>query len=206
MKIGQIVAVAVVLMIAAAAADAQSRIDVAVSGAGVFSKTTESASGGITDSPTTSVAFIGTARYHFAKHHAVEIDLGHTRNSQIFSVPPDSYRVKTGITELSVAYVFTPWEGQRFQPFLLAGGGALRFGVGNTYIDTIHQNLGANSRPAVALLYGAGTDYHLWKFLALRLQYRGLIYRNPDYGVATRFFTGTRGHMAEPAVGLVVKF
>ena len=199
-------AVAVVLMIAAAAADAQSRIDVAVSGAGVFSKTTESASGGITDSPTTSVAFIGTARYHFAKHHAVEIDLGHTRNSQIFSVPPDSYRVKTGITELSVAYVFTPWEGQRFQPFLLAGGGALRFGVGNTYIDTIQQNLGANSRTAVALLYGAGTDYHLWKFLALRLQYRGLIYRNPDYGVATRFFTGTRGHMAEPAVGLVVKF
>lgn len=206
MKIGQIVAVAVGLMIAATAANAQRGIDLAISGAGIFSKTTESASGGITDSPTTSVAFLGTARYHLAKHHAVEINLGHTRNSQIFSVPPDTYRVKTGITELSAAYVFTPLQGQRFQPFLLAGGGALRFGVGNTYIDTIQQNLGANSRTAVAFLYGAGTDYHLWKFLALRLQYRGLVYRNPDFGVPGRFFTGTRGHMAEPAAGLVVKF
>jgi opacity protein-like surface antigen len=206
MKIGQIVAVAVVLATAATAANAQRGIDLAISGAGVFSKTTESASGGINDSPTTSVAFIGTARYHLAKHHAVEINLGHTRNSQIFSVPPDTYRVKTGITELSAAYVFTPLQGRRFQPFLLAGGGALRFGIGNTYIDTLQQNLGANSRTAIAFLYGAGMDYHLWKFLALRLQYRGLIYRNPDFGVPSRFFTGTRGHMAEPAVGLVVKF
>ena len=206
MKIGQIVAVAVVLMIAATAANAQRGIDLAVSGAGVFSKTTESASGGITDTPTKSVAVLGSIRYHFAKHHAFEINLGRTRNSQIFSVPPDTYRVTTGIGEFTGAYVFTPMQGQRFQPFLLAGGGALRFGVGNTYIDTFQQNLGANSRTAVALLYGVGTDYHLWKFLAVRLQYRGLIYRNPDYGVPTRFFTGARGHMAEPAVGLVLKF
>ena len=206
MKIGQIVAVAAVLIIAATAANAQKGIDLAFSGAGVFSKTTESASGGITDSPTTSLAFIGSARYHFAKHHAVELNLGHTRNSQIFSVPPDSYRVMTSIGEFSAAYVFTPLQGQRFQPFLLAGGGALKFGVGNTYIDNIQQNLGANSRTALAFLYGAGTDYHLWKFLAVRLQYRGLVYRNPDFGASGRFFTGTRGHMAEPSVGIVVKF
>ena len=206
MKIGQIVAVAVVLAIAAAAANAQKGIDLAISGAGVFSKTTASTSGSITNSPTTSVAFIGSARYHFAKHHAVELNLGHTRNSQIFSVPPDTYRVITGIGELSAAYVFTPLQGTRFQPFLLAGGGALRFSVGNTYIDTIQQNLGANSATTLAFLYGGGTDYHLWKFLSLRLQYRGLVYRSPDFGVPGRFFTGTRGHLAEPSVGLVVKF
>jgi len=206
MKIGQIVAVAVLLATAATAANAQRGIDLAISGAGVFSKTTESASGGVTNSPTTSVAFIGSARYHFAKHHAVEVNLGHTRNSQIFSVPPDTYRVVTGIGEFSAAYVFTPWQSQRFQPFVLAGGGGLRFGVGNTYIDTIQQNLGARSATTLAFLYGGGTDYHLWKLLSLRLQYRGLIFRNPDFGASNRFFTGTRGHMAEPSVGLVVKF
>ncbi|HET8824624.1 MAG TPA: outer membrane beta-barrel protein [Terriglobales bacterium] len=206
MKIGQIVAVAVVLVIAATAANAQRGIDFAISGAGVFSKTTSSASGGITNTPTKSVAVFGTVRYHFAKRHAVEVNLGHTHNSQIFSIPPDSYRVVTGIGEYSAAYVFTPLQGKRFQPFLLAGGGALKFGVGNTYIDNIQQFLGANSRTSLAFLYGAGTDYHLWKFLALRLQYRGLIYRSPDYGAPTRFYTGARGHLAEPSVGIVVKF
>jgi len=206
MKIGQIVAVAVILTIAATAADAQKGIDLAISGAGVFSKTTSSASGGVTNTPTKSVAVLGSVRYHFAKHHAVELNLGHTSNSQIFSVPPDSYRVATGIGEYSLAYVFTPVQSQRFQPFLLAGGGALKFGVGNTYIDNIQQFLGANSRTSLAFLYGAGTDYHLLKFMALRLQYRGLIYRSPDYGVPGRFYTGARGHLAEPAVGIVVKF
>ena len=199
-------AVAVVLTIAATAAYAQKGIDLAISGAGVFSKTTSSASGGVTDTPTKSVAVIGSVRYHFANHHAVELNLGHTSNSQIFSVPPDTYRVRTSIGEYSAAYVYTPMQGKRFQPFLLAGGGALKFSVGNTYIDSIQNFLGAKSTTTLAVLYGAGTDYQLWKFLALRLQYRGLIYRNPDYGVPSRFYTGARGHMAEPSVGIVVKF
>jgi outer membrane immunogenic protein len=205
MKTGQIVAVAV-LTIAATAANAQRGIDLAISGAGVFGKTTTSASGGVTDTPTKSVAVLGSVRYHFAKRHAIELNLGHTRNSQIFSIPPDSYRVVTGIGEYSASYVFTPFQSKRLQPFVLAGGGALKFGVGNTYIDNIQQFLGANSRTSLAFLYGAGTDYHLWKFLALRLQYRGLIYRSPDYGAPTRFYTGARGHIAEPGVGIVVKF
>lgn len=206
MKKGQIVAVAVVLAITAAAAQAQIGLDVSLSGGGVFSKTTTSASGGVSDTPTKSVAVLGSVRYHLAKHHAFEIDLGHTRNSQIFSIPPDTYRVLTGIGEFSGAYVFTPFQGSRLQPFLLAGAGVLAFQVGNTYIDNIQQNLGANSRAALAIVYGAGTDYRLWKILGLRLQYRGLIYRNPDFGVPTRFYTGSRGHMAEPSIGLVLKF
>lgn len=205
MKIGQIVAAAVLVAIAVAAAHAQNRLDLSLSGAGVFSKTTTSASGGVSDTPTKSFAVLGSVRYHLTKHHAFEVNLGHTRNSQIFSVPPDTYRVRTSIGEYSGAYVFTPWQG-RFQPFLLAGGGVLTFGVGNTYIDTIQQNLGANSRTAVSFLYGAGTDYKLWGFLGVRLQYRGFVYRNPDYGVPSRFFTGARGHIAEPSAGIVVKF
>lgn len=206
MKIGQIVAVVVVLVITAAAAHSQNRLDFSLSGAGVFSKTTTSASGGVSDTPTKSFALMGSVRYHLTKRHAFEVNLGHTRNSQMFSVPPDSYRVKTGILEYTAAYVFTPLQGSRLQPFLLAGGGGLAFRVGNTYIDTIQQPLGANSRVAIAFLYGAGADYKLWRFLGVRLQYRGLVYRNPDYGVPSRFFTGTRGHLAEPTVGLVVKF
>jgi hypothetical protein len=41
--------------------------------------------------------------------------------------------------------------------------------------------------------------------VALRLQYRGLIYKAPDFNVQN-LFTGAKGHMAEPSVGIVVKF
>lgn len=206
MKIGQIVAVAAVLVIAAAAAHAQIGIDVALSGAGVFSKSTSSATSNISSNPTKSAAVLGSIRYHFNERHAIELDLGHTNNSQIFTVPPDTYRLKTGVFEYTAAYVFSPVASGRWTPFLVAGVGGLRFSVDKTYIDTIETQLGTARQARLAFLYGAGTDYRVWGHLNLRLQYRGLIFRAPDFGVPSRFYTGAKGHMAEPAVGVVVKF
>jgi opacity protein-like surface antigen len=206
MKKGQLVAAAAILLIAAAAAHAQVALDVALSGAGVFSRTTSSASGTVSDSPTKSGAVFGTVRYHLKKLHAFELNIGHTQNSQMFTISPDTYRVMTGITEFSGAYVFTPFQSTKWQPFLIAGGGALRFSPGNTYIDQLQNSFGTTRQTSLAFLYGGGTDYMVWKRLGVRLQYRGLIYKNPDFGVSSRFYTGAKGHMAEPAVGLVLKF
>ena len=199
-------AAAAILVIAAAAAHAQIGLDVAVSGAGVFSRTAISTNGTITDSPTKSVAVFGTVRYHVRKLHAFELNTGHTQNSQMFTVPPDIYRVKTGITELTGAYVFTPFQHAKWQPFLMVGAGALRFSPGTTYIDQVQNSFGTSTTTSLAFLYGGGTDYMIWKRLAVRLQYRGLIYKNPDFGVPSRFYTGAKGHMAEPSVGLLLKF
>src|SRR5579864_2297140 len=189
-----------------ASAQEQNRFDFSVNGAGVFSKTASSSSGNITDKPTKSVAFIGTFRFHFAAKHAVEVNLGHTRNSQIFSIPPDAFRVISAITEYTGAYVFSPFSSRKFQPFLLAGGGALRFSPGNTYIDTFPASFGAGSQTSLAFLYGGGMDYPVWRILAVRLQYRGLLYKEPDFRVPSLLFTGAKGHMAEPSVGIVLKF
>ena len=41
--------------------------------------------------------------------------------------------------------------------------------------------------------------------LALRLQYRGLLYKAPDFKVQN-LFTGDQGHLAEPSAGIVIKF
>ena len=41
--------------------------------------------------------------------------------------------------------------------------------------------------------------------LALRFQYRGLFYRAPNFN-NPNLFTGSRGHLAEAAGGLVIKF
>jgi outer membrane immunogenic protein len=206
MKKGQIVAVAAVWLMAAAATQAQIGVDVALSGAGVFPKSTSSSTSNVSNDPTNSAAVFGSIRYHFNPHHGIELDLGHTNNSQIFTLPPDTYRLKTGIFEFTAAYVFTPLTRGRWTPFLLAGAGGLGFSVDSTYIDTLQTDLGAVRQTRLAVLYGAGTDYQIWGHLGLRLQYRGLIFRAPDFGVPNRFYTGAMGHMAEPAVGIVMKF
>jgi len=189
-----------------ASAQEQNRFDFSISGAGVFSKTATSSSQAVSDSPTTSVAYIGSFRFHFRPKHALEVNLGHTRNSQIFSVPPNSFRVLSSITEFTGDYVFAPFSAPKFKPFLFAGGGALHFSPGNTYVDTFQSSFGAASQTSLAFLYGAGVDYHVWRILAVRLQYRGLLYKVPDFRVPSLFFTGAKGHMAEPSVGIVVKF
>jgi opacity protein-like surface antigen len=206
MKKGQIVAVAAACFVAATAAQAQIGLDVALSGAGVFSKSTSSSTSNVSNNPTNSVAVLGSIGYHFNERHAVELNLGHTNNSQIFTVLPDTYRVKTGIFEYTVAYVFSPMTKGRWTPFLLAGGGGLAFSVDSVDIDTIPIQLAKIRQDRPALLYGGGTDYRIAGHLSLRLQYRGLIFRAPDFTLPSLFYTGARGHMAEPAFGIVAKF
>src|SRR5579864_1294899 len=199
-------AITVLALACIASGQEQNRFDFSINGAGVFSKTATSSSGNVTDKPTKSVAYIGSFRFHYRPKHAFEVNVGRTRNSQIFSVPPNSFRVLSSITEFTGDYVFTPFSARKFQPFLFAGGGALHFTPGNTYVDTFQSSFGAASQTSLAFLYGAGMDYSLWRMLALRLQYRGLLYKVPDFHVPSLFFTGAKGHMAELSVGIVVKF
>jgi len=206
MKKGQIVAVAAACFVVATAAQAQIGLDVALSGTGVFSKSTSSSTSNVSNHPTNSVAVLGSIGYHFNQHHAIELGLGHTNNSQLFTVPPDTYRLKTGIFEYTVAYVFSPFTRGRWTPFLLAGGGGLGFNVDSAYIDTIPIQLGKIRQDRPAFVYGAGTDYRIAPHVALRLQYRGLFFRAPDFGLSNLFYTGARGHMAEPGFGIVARF
>ncbi len=179
--------------------------DVSIGYAGVFSKTSSASLGNTTLKPTASGAILASFRYRFNRMHGIQVNLGHTSNSQVFSVPPDTFRVKAGITEFSVAYVLSPFHTQRIDPFVLGGAGSLRFSPGNQYIDGFLSPFGATSQTALAFLYGGGADYRLWRVFGLRLQYRGLIYIAPDFRAAA-LFTGAKGHMAEPSAGIVIKF
>jgi hypothetical protein len=74
--------------------------------------------------------------------------------------------------------------------------------------------LDTHKESQIALMYGGGVDCTIPKFhrFALRLQYRGFLYNAPDFkvdattGASLSFFTGARGHMAEPSAGLVFRF
>ena len=194
-----------VVVLAFAAANAQERLDLSVSGSAVFSKSVSATTSGITLSPHDSGGVFGTVRYHFNHLNAVELNIGHTVNSQIFDRPPDIFKVRTTITEFSADYVLTPFQGKRLEPFLFAGVGALRWYPENQYINGNSSQFGAYRQTSLAFLYGGGADYRLWRRLWVRAQYRGLIFRAPDFGVSDLFISA-KGHMAEPSFGLVVKF
>jgi outer membrane immunogenic protein len=194
-----------VAFISAATAQDVAHFDASVAWAAVYSKTSTSYSGGVVLKPTTSGAVLGTFRYHFNRMHGLELNIARTANSQKYFIGPDNFRVNSDVTEFSGAYVFSPFQSAKFDPFLLGGAGVLRFNPGNTYIDGFQSAFGATRQTSLAFLYGGGTDYRLWRAVWLRLQYRGLIYKAPNFHVQT-LVTGATGHMAGPSVGIAFKF
>ncbi len=197
-------AVIILALVSFAQAQDVGHFEVSLGVGGVFSSKS-SANSGTTLKPTNSGAILATFRFRFNRMHSLEANFGHTMNSQVFLLAPNNFRVPAGITEFSGAYVFSPFQTARIEPFLFGGAGALRFNPGNTSIDGFQAAFGATRQTSLAFLYGAGADYRLWRVLGLRLQYRGLIYKAPDFNLQN-LFTGARGHMAEPSVGIVFKF
>jgi hypothetical protein len=190
---------------------------VSLGAAAVFSK--KSSGNGTTLTPTNSGAVLVTGRFRFSARNSVELNYSHTANSQIYFSAPLTYRIHTTISEYSGAYVLSFLQSERAEPFVFVGAAAVAFYpsyTGDT-INGVGTSIPASQQTKPAFLYGGGVDYHIFSrlplirrspltaHLALRLQYRGLFYKAPDFKVQN-LFTADRGHLAEPSVGVVVKF
>jgi opacity protein-like surface antigen len=88
------------------------------------------------------------------------------------------------------------------RPYVLAGAGAVVFDPTNGGGGFI---LGAQRQTRPAFVYGGGVDYRLVRHVALRLEYRGLVYDRPDFGIAA-LNSNVLAHTAEPSAGLVFHF
>jgi opacity protein-like surface antigen len=202
--IKRVLVVSVTVLLFAAAGFAQDgRVDVSVSGAAVFSKKTTG--NGTTLTPTQNAGVIASFALHTSSATALQINFGHSDNSQNYLSSGLHYRVKTTLTEFSGAFVVTPIRTDRYRAFVFGGAGGLVFNPNSALVEDTPQAIGGVRQTRVGILYGGGIDYGLITHLSLRLQYRGLIYSPPDFKVSG-FFTGGHGHLAEPAVGLVFTF
>jgi opacity protein-like surface antigen len=198
------IAVAALLLFTAAGwAQQDGRFDASVSGAGVITR--QSTGHGIILDPTNSAAPLVSFRLRFSARNSILVNYSLTHDSQIYTLGPHFDRVQSTVSEFSAAYVFNPVQIGKFEPFLLAGAGRLSFNPGNTFIDTFEVPVAAVKQNALAYLYGAGVDYRVRPHIAVRLQYRGLIYRVPDFK-NPGLFTGALGQMAEPSIGIVFRF
>jgi opacity protein-like surface antigen len=220
------IAILAVLWFLAAVASAQDRrFDFSANEGALF--TNQVSGNGIVQTATDGAGPFGTIRVRFNPKHSFVFNYGRYKNSQIYHSIED-FHVLANITEYSGAYMFTPFKKGRLEPFLLAGVGALRFSPRTTWVflppleppegnntpDNIQINLHAAKQTQIAFLYGLGVDYQVPKFhrFALRFQYRGFLYKAPDFridassGSVLSLFTGARSHMAEPSAGLVFRF
>lgn len=145
------------------------------------------------------------------------VNLGYTRFTENYSygtafVPSQNSTFKpsgffsqgsigTNMYELTIAYVVAGPRNRRFNTFGQFGGGGLFFLPTQSNSSTSQQ-----TRPA--MVFGVGMNYKFTNHFAVRAEYRGLFYKNPDFAYypsnfpISKLFTVTNA----PAVSLVYRF
>lgn len=194
---------ALVFLISTAFAQ-ESRSDFALSGIGVFPRQTTG--NGIQQDPSNSGGFLLSYRYAFQSHSSLEVNYSYSRDTQYYTIVGTTAgpfaAQQANVHEFTGAYVLDAGRSRRVDPFVLAGIGALVF---NPITNSTNATFGSTTQTTAAFLYGFGLNYRLVHGLGLRLQYRGLIYKAPDFGVS-EISTNSWTHSAEPAIGLTFRF
>src|SRR5215475_5287946 len=191
--------VGVCLLAAASIAVAQeSRADVAIGGTAVFTK--DSSGNGIDQAVTNSGGILGSFRFRVRRHDTIELNYGYTRDSQIYTSSSafTFQEQQANVHELTAAYVYQFNRKQKLSPFVLGGGGLLLF---RPITTSTHSLVDPQNDTEGTFLFGLGANYRLTDALGIRVQFRGLIYRAPDFGVSTAS-TGAWALTGEPSVGI----
>jgi hypothetical protein len=181
-----------------ATAQTLKNLDGSVNIFGQFSGTSNG--NGVKDSPTDSLGVIASVRQSFHPWLGYEVNYGYTRFSERYSTIP--FGVQNNLHEVSGAYLVQaptiPLLG--LQPFASVGLGALVF------LPTTVGGQKYSEQYRLALLYELGVNYPiLTSHLGLRLQYRGLSYKTPDFN-ASLITTNARRQTSEPSVGAYFRF
>ena len=176
------------------------RNEVTVQGSGFFQKQTTA--GGITNEATNSGGMLAGYRFNLKNWFAVEGDYDYFRNHQTFSGSsgttsiPMNVHAATGVAIVKLPSFKVP-AVKIVSPFVLAGGGAMFFDPRGGFVS--------NEQTRGAFVYGGGFDVPMSKHFLLRAQYRGFVYKTPDFEM-TSLKVDKYTHSAVPSAGLVFTF
>ncbi len=192
---------AIILIFLAISSWAQEvRNEVTVQGSGFFQKQTTN--GGITNGPTNSGGVMAGYRFNLKNWLAVEGDYDYFRNHEDFLsgsgetfIPMNVYAA-TGTVIVKLPSFKVP-AVKIVSPFVLTGGGAMFFDPRRGAVN--------NEQTRGAFVYGGGVDVPMSKHLLLRAQYRGFVYKTPDFEM-TSLKVDKYTHSAVPSAGLVFTF
>jgi len=175
--------------------------EVSVQGTGFFTK--DSDNNGIIQHSTDSGGLLVSYRNRFSRLLGADLSYGYNRNTQLNFTSAGAFRVQSNVHQATAALVaHAPGRVFGFRPFALAGAGALTFSPINNFGGIA---IGADTQAKAAFVYGGGGDYDINDHFALRLEYRGLVYKRPDFGL-TPLNSDAITHTAQPSAGFVVRF
>jgi opacity protein-like surface antigen len=201
MKRGLFVTIASLLLFTIAGFTQELRNEVSVQGTGFFTKDTSD--NGVSRTTTNTGGLEVGYRYHINRWLSAEANYGFDRNTQRYFSGAGENRVQADVHGVTGDVVVNlPLRMPKLSPYALAGGGGLIFhptGNGGGSVP------GADTQAKGAFLYGAGADYVLTRHFSLRAEYRGFVYKDPDFGLQS-LKTGTWTHTAQPSAGFVYRF
>ena len=186
----------IAVLTAAGVCAQENKYEVTVQGSGFFPKQTTKNS--VTNKPTHSGGALVGFRFNLNNKVAVEGDYDYFRNSQKFLAGGGLTRIATNVHSITVDGVVKLPTLRNVRPFAIAGGGIMVFDP--------RKVLPSNSQTRATFVYGGGLDMPLpVRHVAFRAQYRGLIYKIPDFDTS-KLKTDKYTHSAVPSAGLVLTF
>ena len=195
------------LVVAATAAHAQeSRQDASVSYSGLF---TNSVVGNAVHQSATvaDIGVVGSYRYLLTPRGAAEVNYGYNRFISKFSGPFGEYNVHTQFQEFSAEYVYSAFSYRNFFPFIEGGVGGYFFGIINDNKTSIGPAGTFKSNTEIGVPFGGGVAYELSPSFDIRLTYRGIAVKAPDYsGPSNDTHTGRYEYINNPIIGVAYHF
>ncbi|HLX85590.1 MAG TPA: porin family protein [Terriglobales bacterium] len=189
-----------ILALASVTAVAQeNRSEISVQGTGFFTKDTDG--NGIQQHANDTGGFLVGYRYNFNRWLSAEANYGYDRNTQFYFGGTQA-RVQANINQITGSAVVKLPSFARLHPYALAGAGALVFDpTGNSG----GSFAGATSETKAAFVYGVGAQYPLSRHFSLRAEYRGLVYKAPNFNLGG-LNTDSWTQIAQPSAGIVFRF
>jgi opacity protein-like surface antigen len=197
-----IVIVSLVFLVGVSVVAQESRSEISIQGTGFYTKNTTGE--GTTQRATDTGGFLVGYRYNFNRWLAAEAVYGYDRNTQQYFAPTGLSGIQSNVHQATGGFVFHLPAPARFRisPYLLAEGGALVFDPTGHNFGVV---AGARRQATGVFAYGGGADFPIVRHIALRAEYRGLVYSAPDFGL-TALNTNKVTHTAQPSAGIVFRF
>jgi opacity protein-like surface antigen len=194
-------AVLVLVASAATAQEGEQRHEVSAQGIGFFTKDSEG--NGVSQHSTDTGGLLVGYRFYFNRWLGADATYGYARNTQQNTTADGAFNVQSDVHQATGALVLgVPSRSARLKPYGLAGVSALTFDpTGNSggFVP------GADSQTKAAFVYGGGVDFRISHFISLRAEYRGLVYKRPDFDIRS-LDSDVTTHTAQPSAGIVFRF
>ena len=195
--------IAVIITVAASASTALAQVEqpsqVSIQGTALVTK--DSKDQIPSNEVTRSGGFLVGYSYQFSRWLGAEANYGYSRNTNNFVTFGGPSSLEANFHEVTGALVaHIPVSARGIRPYVLGGGGALVFDPTDKFSVT-----GAERQTRGTFVYGGGANFDITHNFGLRAEYRGLVYKVPDFSV-TALNLDKFTHLAQPSFGFYFRF